>query len=199
MDSFLRKSLEITTTIAGLSTVWIGSRRYIIMWPISILITSVNLFICFDRQLYGIIFKGITSLILSSYGWYHWSKKTSQPSHLQPISRVSKNEIIITFIIGCCYIAILYPIFKKWGSALPLLEAIGNAIFVIAMWTTAHMKLESYFLWGLLNIFSIYIYCGKLLFWFAAKYLVYLLLSFYGYLRWNKDFKRQQEQIIAGK
>ncbi len=70
-----------------------------------------------------------------------------------------------------------------------ILGSIRTAFTFIGIYMSAKKKLESYLLWFVLNIISLYLaYVGGLKL-FAIKYGIFMFLSLYGYKKWKDSMR----------
>lgn len=180
--------IEFFSTIASLCTLSLGIKQRITSWPISITITLVNLIIYAQGTLYYRLVSGGISMLFSLYGWYHWRYGGPNRNVLKKITTTSSAQFLVITIFGIGYFSILSQILIYAQSDFPYQGALCTSLVIMGLWMTAHKKLETYVIWSLLNILSIYIHYYKTYYWFSAKYVVYLIGSVYGYSQWRSTY-----------
>jgi nicotinamide mononucleotide transporter len=184
--------LEPFSTVISLLTLWLGIRQKIATWPISIIITLLNLLIYHQGKLYDRWIVGIVSIVFSLYGWYQW--RYGGPNHtlLRKITKVPVTDIpiVLTFLIFST--TLLSQLLLYLGSKFPYLSSFVTALVLIGLWMSANKKLENYLIWILVNVLYMYIHYHKGYNWFTVKYTVYLVSTIWGYYRWSTIYAEQQ-------
>lgn len=185
---------ELLSTIASLCTIWLGIKHHIASWPISIIIALVNLSIYAQGALYYRLVTGGISIVFSLYGWYQWRYGGPNRNVLEKITTTSSKQFLVIILFGISAFPILSQILIYTQSDFPYQGALCISLVMIGLWMTAHKKLETYAIWSLLNILSIYIHYQKAYYWFSVKYLIYLLGSVYGYSKWRFTYLSYEQK-----
>ena len=188
-------SLELISVIIALATFPLGVKQKVITWPVSIAVTMLNFFIYYQVNLYDRCLLAVVGILNALYSWYQWLYGGEKRTPLR-VTKTSPKTMGILLIIGIVGTFILGPFFKHFHSSYPYLGGLRTIFISIALWATAHKKLETYLLWFLLNILSALVCYYKGLYFFTIKYIIYLVLSAYGYYSWRKSYLEDQPKHL---
>ncbi len=178
---------ELLSATVSLISFILGVKQRPIVWVISIFTTILNIFLYHNVGLYHRWVLNIGSVLISIYGYYKWSKKTDNRSFR--VSKTNYKEYFELIIIGMVLSIMLFFILKLIQQKGLILSSIRTAFTFIGIYMSAKKKLESYLLWFVLNIISLYLaYIGGLKL-FAIKYGISMLLSLYGYKKWKDSMR----------
>ncbi|MCW7470949.1 nicotinamide riboside transporter PnuC [Leptospira kanakyensis] len=188
--------IEFLGTSSGLVCVYLASRNHILTWPIGIFNSICFFFLFFQIQLYSDMLLQIYFFGSSIYGWYVWRKRTGAYIKIQSLGK-TKN-LLLVFVIFCgTYflgeitsrlpfwlpnIFVKPPEFLYW-------DAFTTVASIIANFLLAQRKLESWFLWVFVDVVCIAIYSLKGIPFVTMEYIVFLLIAFYGYYHWYREYK----------
>ena len=108
------------------------------------------------------------------------------------VSRLSLKEIagycllilLSTLLLGGLLITLTAAIF-------PWADSLATSTAFVAQYLVARKKLENWLLWMGVNLVYIAIYYHKDLHLYVILFSVYLILSFFGLYKWNKELKSQ--------
>ncbi len=176
---------EFIAMLAGIYSVWLGTRNNIWIYPIGIISTSIYAVIYLLVPLYAFGFLNIYFTILSMVGWYNWSqKKDDEP--VFPISWCSKREYLLSIIFLITTSAIVIVLLQRLGEALAVPDAISSGLQVLGMWWMTRRKIENWIAWILANIVAIPACIESELYFTAFQYLVFIGLAVHGFIQWKK-------------
>lgn len=98
--------IEIIATIFGVICVWLTIKQHIACWPIGLVQVFLYIFVFYQAKLYADMVLHVIYVLLSIYGWYHWSenKTNDQRSGISLVGRsiyvYGALCLLATFIIG---------------------------------------------------------------------------------------------------
>lgn len=192
---------EFVAVIFGLMSVWYARQENILVYPTGIISVVIYVYICFGIKLYADAGINLFYFFMSVYGWYKWTKKTSQPE--LKITVCTKRNWYFTiglFLVSLVVIIVLLKIFKKndldyWSTSVPYIDTFTTAIFIVGMWLMAVKKIENWIFWIIGDVISVPLYAYKGLIFTSFQFLVFLVIAFMGYYSWRK--KLLEEQSLA--
>jgi nicotinamide mononucleotide transporter len=128
--------------------------------------------------------------VISVYGFKQWSRDAprndgTSKATLTYCTLGTRTAIIITVALAVLW-ALLYFVLRGYGGAMPGADAFTAAVGVVATWMTARKYIESWLLWIVANIVSVYLYYRTALYPTMTLYAVYSVLSVVGYLNWKR-------------
>ncbi|TGM32099.1 nicotinamide riboside transporter PnuC [Leptospira biflexa] len=198
--------LEFLGTTSGLICVYLASRNHILTWPIGIFNSICFFFLFFQIQLYSDMLLQIYFFGSSIYGWIIWRKHTGAFTKIVSLGK-EKNLILVGLIVFGTFglgsftkqLPIWFPeVFLKPADYL-YWDAFTTVASIIANFLLAQRKLESWFLWVLVDVVCIVLYSLKQIPFVTIEYGVFLLIAFYGCWHWFKEFQenRKNSQITS--
>ena len=200
MEGFLKQFLEgiIHTTpleylavFAGIASVWLSKKEYILLYPIGLVNTIIYIWLSLKAHLLGEASVNLYYTIVSIYGWIVWSKKDRQQQHILRIRYSTRKEwsVQIMFFLTC-YLVLwlaLRALSQSFApGAIPWADAFASATAYTGMWLMARKKVESWIWWMLTNIASIPLYYTKGFVFTAIYYVVLLFIAWFGWVEWRK-------------
>jgi nicotinamide mononucleotide transporter len=188
------RSLEIIATIAGLLYIIYSVERNILLWPYGIVSSAIFVYVCFHAGIYADMGLYVYYVIIGFYGWYHWHQGVSNSNGgvNLPIKKTTLKQGCWLFLLTLAIYFILLYILKHYtNSNIPYWDSITTAVSITATWMLTQKMMEQWILWIIVDSITIGLYFYKGLYPAITLYLVYTILSFTGYLEWNKEWKAQ--------
>lgn len=190
--------LEIIGVVLGLLSAWFSKQDNILIYPTGILSTAIFVYILAFYGLLGDLVINAYYFAMSIYGWYIWTRKVDA-EHYTPITRTTSKEkkiSIYIFVGTLIFIFGIYEIFNKWNSWTAYVDTLTTAIFFVAMWLLARKKLENWTFLLVGNIISIPLYFYKGLIFTSFQFLLFVIISIYGYRAWKKNLNIPETSLL---
>ena len=125
---------------------------------------------------------------MSIYGWYIWTKKVT-PTQTTPITKATKNDYTYSlgiFLSTMFFIYIIYYVFEKFEGWVSYIDILTTGLFFVGMWMLAKKKLENWLFLLMGNVISVPLYFYKGLTLSSFLYVIFVIISIFGYLAWKK-------------
>ena len=180
--------LEITGVVFGLLSVWYAKKNSIWVYPTGMISTSIFVYLLFTWSLLGDMIINAYYFIMSTYGWYYWSKREDQVI-VHPITSTTQKEFktaLLLFGASLLFIFWVYQVFDKWKDWTAYVDTLTTAIFFVGMGLMARRKLEHWLFWIVGDIISIPLYFYKGLTLTSLQYVIFTFIAIYGYRSWKK-------------
>lgn len=191
-------TLEIIGVVLGLLSAWFSKQDNILIYPTGILSTAIFVYILAFYGLLGDLVINAYYFSMSIYGWYIWTRKVDA-EHYTPITRTTSKEkqiCIFIFVGTLIFIFGIYQIFEKWNSWTAYVDTLTTAIFFVAMWLLARKKLENWTFLLVGNIISIPLYFYKGLIFTSFQFMLFVIISVYGYRAWKKNLNKLETSLL---
>lgn len=200
--------LEFFGTIFNLWCVWLTAKNKILCWPVGIVGVILYMFLFYQIQLYSDLVEQTYFLITSFYGWILWlnlgaAKKEEDKNKRLKIGRNSMRANIIYVVIiilgtlGMGYfmgnIHLYFPNFFPEPASFPYLDAFTTMMSFAATILLAKKKVESWYLWILVDIIGIGLYFAKDVKFISLEYAIFLGLATKGLIDWKKEYKSYEK------
>ena len=184
--------IEAIAVIMGIVSVWYSRKENVLVYPTGLINTTLYIYLSYKGHLLGEASVNLYYTAMSVYGWYLWTRKTSDKKNLLlQITNSSKKEWIqqLSFFATIYLIIYFLLTYSKTAfapEAIPWADAFASATAYTGMWLMAKKKVESWIWWILTNIASIPLYFIKGYAFTSVQFIVLLILAIAGLKSWHK-------------
>ena len=190
-------TLEWIAAALGMACVAFVVRRSLWNYPFAILSVTLLGFVLWDAKLYsGALLQGFF-VVINLYGWWSWHR--SRAAHgevlierLTPVMQVGALSGMIGLTLG--WGAIMA---SQTDAARPYIDAAVAMLSVGAQILQASRRLESWFVWIVVDLIAIPLYAAQGLYVAAGLYVIYLGMSVWGLLDWRHRLLRSEGPLAA--
>jgi nicotinamide mononucleotide transporter len=187
--------LEVIAIFFGLLSVWYAKKDNIWVFPTGIINTAIYVYLLWKWSLLGDMMINFYYVIMSIYGWYHWTRKKDNVVQFK-ISRMNSYEkkvSVVIFVLTIGFVLAIYTFFDKFTHWTSYVDTLVTGIFFVGMWLMARRKIENWILWIIGDIISIPMYFVKGYSFTSIQYLIFTIIAIFGYLEWKRIL---QQKII---
>ena len=178
--------IEATATLFGLINVTLVVRRSMWNYPFALAMVSLYAWIFFHEKLYSDALLQLFFLVVNLYGWWNWARARAETGEVR-VEQLSGNARI-AWLVGCAIVA------AGWGTMMhrytdahyPWWDGSIAVMSVAAQILQSRRRWESWVLWITVDLAAVPLFAIKGLWLTAALYLVFLALSVWGLIHWNK-------------
>jgi nicotinamide mononucleotide transporter len=188
-------TLEWLAVIFGVIEVFFAMYDHIWLYPAGIIGTVLSIYLLLHVQLYADSALNVYYLVMSIYGWIHWSKKSKQDIVL--ISYSNKQEWVVSLSISLVGWLTLY-LFLKYltPSNVPIWDALVSSTAWAGMWLLARRKMENWIFFNVSNLFAVPLLFYKNLPLFAILTVILFIVAIAGYLKWKRIYFTEQAGLL---
>lgn len=188
-------ALEIIATITGIIAVALQAKEKIWAWPLAIVSVGISVFIFYDSRLYSDLGLHVVYVLLNIFGWYIWSKRSSE-ADVKPTKVMSSQLMLSCMAIAVAGTFILgYGMNTFTNADMAYIDAFTTSTSLVAQYLLAKKYLQNWWFWIVVDIVAIPLYVYKGLYFFAFLFFVYLLLSIWGYTSWKAQMGHSQLEV----
>ena len=191
--------LELVGTIFNLVCVILAARRNIWNWPIGLIGVMLFGVLFYQINLYADVFEQVYYLITGISGWYLWARvgtnkntdekvliTTNSPrSNLYWVAGIAGASLLTGWIVSNLHIWL--PTLFPEPASLPLLDAASTMTAFAAQFLMMRRKLESWYLWIIVDIVAVGLYWYKGVPFVALLYAAFLINAIYGWYTWRNN------------
>jgi nicotinamide mononucleotide transporter len=182
--------IEWTAIIFGVAEVLLARVNNILLYPAGIVSTAASIGLLLSYKLYADSFLNVYYLVMSIYGWWHWSQQKNAPP--LPITRTTGREWAITAAFAVGGFIVAYVVLKSWtDSTVPVADAWVSATAWAGTWLLTRRKYENWLVLNVSNIFAIPLFFYKDLPMYAVFTVFLFIVAVFGYFDWRKRYKLQ--------
>jgi nicotinamide mononucleotide transporter len=197
VEAFLwiaKKHIEIFATITGFIYLIYSIEGDIKLWFFGLVNSALFVYIFFNAGIYADMSLSVYYVLVSIYGWIHWSIYRGDKIKEIPYSRTNFSEAIIIFLVSLLLFILMVYILKYYtNSTIPYLDSFTTALSITATWMLARKMIEHWLLWVVVDAVSIGMYIYKGLYPTSFLFGVYTVLAVSGFITWKKKWKLQQK------
>ncbi len=182
--------IETIAALLGLISIYFQIKQNPWLWPVSIVMVSMYIFVYYNSLLYAYMSLQFYYLFVSFYGWYYWvfgKKKTADAEDKKPqVKSLTLNGVLKAIGVSVLFFIIILFILKKTNSDVPYIDAFTTGLSFVATWLLARKILENWLFWIVVDIVSVGLFLHKGLYATAILFMVLTILAFVGYFKWKK-------------
>ncbi len=125
-----------------------------------------------------------TYVLLSVYGFRRWSGADIAVDRVRRWS-VARNALVL-LAVGLLGLA-LAPLVAGWTQAAwPRLDTVTLVASLLATWMVAHLLIENWLYWIVIDSVCIFLYSAQGLPFIALLYAAYLVIAVFGWFAWHR-------------
>src|SRR5574343_1061820 len=133
--SILQIVLEFLVFVFGIASVVLAKKENIWVYPTGLIATVITTYLLYQAKYFGDMTMNAYYSIMSIYGWYKWTTKSTEPDLL--ISRTSTKEKVIGFGLFVFTMIVTYLVYVFFDYKLEIpnyIDIFTFGIFFTAMW-----------------------------------------------------------------
>ena len=184
--------VELIGTLFGLISVYLATKTSILTWVTGI-INELFLFILFFQvQLYADMFLQAFFFLVTLYGWYNW-KQIPKQNGITTTELKTNFWLLIAIVAGTTIFGFLIsnihlylPQYFKIEASYAYGDSFVMVLSIIAIFLLAQKKIETWYLWILVDIVCVFLFFKKGIVFLGLEYIIFLGLATYGLLNWKK-------------
>lgn len=210
--------IEAVGTIFGLLCIWYASKEKIINYLYGLINVTLFCIIFYQIQLYANMLLQIYFFVINIYGWYAWSRLSTDDSAVLKVRWMSKSKQSLTVIIAIVCIIVLAifinPIFYSLTKAgvyvlsfagvniavpplmpdpYPIMDSTVTILSLIAMFLMTRKYVENWIMWFVIDILCIILYSMEGVYFMALEYFILTFIAGSGTINWIKTAKKNKE------
>ena len=184
-------TIEIIGALVSLLYLWLEYKANVWLWVVGVITPVIYIYIFFVSEFYANMGINIYYLFASVYGWYRWKKDATGESGFQ-VTRFPLRSIWIFFIAFIGLFALIAWILLCFTDS-PVIygDALTTALSIVAMWMLAHKYAEQWLVWLVVNVISAGLYFLRGLYPTCILFIIYAIVSVFGYLKWKEMVENQ--------
>lgn len=185
--------LDVTALVVGLIYLLLEYRASIYLWVAGIIMPAIDLFLYWDKGLYGDFGLAVYYLLASVYGfiaWRFWKKGSAESSEERPITRFPLSMLLPVSVAFLAVWAGVWAFLHYWtNSTVPITDSLTNALSIIGMWMLARKYVEQWIVWIIADGIYVWLYAYKDLPFKASLYAFYIVVAFFGIREWIRKMQ----------
>ncbi len=189
---------EVLATVLGIIYVILAAKESVWCWPVGFFSTLIYTILFWEGQLPMQALLNFYYMGMAVYGFILWKRSNKKVAdtgadagnveseeHLV-ISNWSRKKHFIVIPVGLLLsLSIGYYLSSNTETRLPYLDSAVMIFSMVATWLLAHKILQTWLYWLVVDSAAIILYWQTGYYVTIILFMVYLVLSVYGYRRWK--------------
>jgi len=213
--------IEAIGTIAGLLCIWLASHEKIVNYLFGLINVTLFAIIFFQIQLYASLLLQLFFFAANLYGWYAWSRQTSQnEAELQirwlplPKAMAWLAACVIAIGLMTVYIDPVFAVLTQVAvgvmqsmgmnvsmpvlqpDAFPFWDSCMMVLSIAAMVLMTRKYVENWLLWVVINVISVAIFALQGVYAMALEYLILTFIALNGSRMWMKSARERGSRAL---
>lgn len=187
---FSEHYIELLGTTLGLIYIIYSIREQKLLWLFGFITSALYVYIYWKAGFYADMGINVYYVVVSVYGWLHWSSKARNTTQVIPVTRVGmRSAILLLLVTGVLFFLIGFVLDRYTDSDIAWWDAFTTAASITATWMLARKILEHWLVWIVVDAVSAVLYISKGLYPTTLLFIVYTMLAITGYQAWRKSWR----------
>lgn len=193
-EQFMRNSLlELTAVVFAIAYLILAVRENILCWFAAGISTVIFLAIFWDVKLYMESGLQVYYLAMAAFGLHQWRQVGDGSTSLQVSMWSMRKHLVALALIAMLTLISGYLLNSGTDAKLPYLDSFTTWASVVTTVMVARKVLENWIYWLVIDSVSIYLYIDRELYFTAILFAVYIVIIFFGWFSWSKNYQRNME------
>lgn len=214
--------IEAVGTIAGLLCIWLASLEKIVNYLFGLINVTLFAIIFFQIQLYASLLLQLFFFAANLYGWYAWSRQTSQhEAELQirwlplPKALAWLAACVVAIALMTLYIDPVFAVLTRVAvnvmqglgmnvvmptlqpDAFPFWDSCMMVLSIAAMVLMTRKYVENWLLWVIINVISVAIFTLQGVYAMALEYLILTFIALNGSRMWMNSARERGSRALS--
>ncbi|MFP5594986.1 nicotinamide riboside transporter PnuC [Kluyvera sp. 142486] len=214
--------IEAVGTVAGLLCIWLASLEKIVNYLFGLINVTLFAIIFFQIQLYASLLLQLFFFAANLYGWYAWSRQTSQnEAELQirwlPLPKALGwlAACVVAIALMTLYIDPVFAVLTRVAvnvmqgmgmnvvmptlqpDAFPFWDSSMMVLSIAAMVLMTRKYVENWLLWVIINVISVAIFALQGVYAMALEYLILTFIALNGSRMWMNSARERGSRALS--
>ncbi len=190
---------EIFAVITGLIYIFLEVKQNKYLWIVGFFSSLVLMYVFFNAKIYAYATIYAYYVIVSVYGYLRWSRSNKRndeavvgAEHVLPLPSGQRKKISVLIAISLVLSAIIgYVLANFTDSPVPYFDGLTSGFSAVATWMLTQKIIQHWYFWIGINLFSVPLCLSQNLYWSAALFFVYFVMSIIGLKEWKKNLPQK--------
>jgi nicotinamide mononucleotide transporter len=196
--------LEFAGTVTGLWAVYLSARERISSWPIGLINVVLSGILYYQVALYPDMFLQVFFFLTNLWGWWTWTHPTGDLANEQKQLKITSLgwsnglRLVLACGIGTGLLGYFASRLHDWlpllfsqPSTFPYIDSFILVASVVATFGLVHKKIETWYLWLLVDVVATGLYFMKNIKFYSLLYGLFCVIALGGAITWTKIYRKQ--------
>jgi nicotinamide mononucleotide transporter len=165
-------------------------------WPAALVSTALWMVVSFDAKLYMDAGLQVFYFVMGVYGWLQWRRGGKDRAGISVHWWNARTHAFVIALIVLVSLSFGF-VLSRSDAAFPYLDSLTTVAAVVATFMVARKVIENWFYWFVIDSVYIYLYIERGLSWYAALYVLYLVMIVFGFLAWQRNVRSERMAVDA--
>lgn len=184
--------LEVFAVFTSYMCTWMCVHQTRWNYPIGVAATLAYTLLFYTQEMYAVAAFNLYLVFSLAYGWFRWGPDGEKS---RPVTTVKGLWWLGYLGIGLVILGLLTFVNLFFGVTITGVEILITVLSGIAQFLLDNKKIETWPVWILVNILSIWFFATNGLTLVAFQYVFFLMNAFYGMYRWNETIDKPTDLV----
>lgn len=181
--------VELLGVLFSLIYLFLSIRQQILLWPAGIISAVLYMVVFYQSKFYADMGLNGYYLIVSTYGWIHWSRGGRNNGRSLKITSIRLSQALVLLLVTAAGFVLIGILLSRYtDSPIPFWDAFTTAFSFAATWMLARKILEHWILWIVVDAVSMGLYLYRGLYPTLILFSIYTAMAVIGYLAWKRSY-----------
>ena len=187
--------LELAATLVTLACVILGVKRSLWQFPVGIVGTAIFFVVVWQVGLWANATLQVFFVFVQLYGWWYWLRGDNGG---RPKIRSANRLQVAVWVVMALAIAVAgsCALTAYTDFDLAFTDAATLSVSVVAQYLLDRKYLETWPVWVIVNIASIWLYGSAGIWLFTGLYVFFFFNAFWGWWEWRKAMRAEEARGV---
>ena len=187
--------LELAATLVTLACVILGVKRSLWQFPVGIVGTAIFFVVVWQAGLWANATLQVFFVFVQLYGWWYWLRGDNGG---RPKIRSANRLQVAVWVVMALAIAVAgsCALTAYTDFDLAFTDAATLSVSVVAQYLLDRKYLETWPVWVIVNIASIWLYGSAGIWLFTGLYVFFFFNAFWGWWEWRKAMRAEEARGV---
>jgi nicotinamide mononucleotide transporter len=178
--------LEVSAVYFSFACTWLCTRQVRFSYVLAVISTVLLSITFWQAELFGSMALNIYLIPTVIYGWFIWGKDEVT----KPVEHVKLKILPVYLIVTTLTWLGAFLVIKMLDGALPVFDGWILVGSIFAQYLLDRKKIETWFIWIIVNVISIFVYLNSGLYLLAIQFGFFIINAVIGWIFWHRTLER---------
>jgi nicotinamide mononucleotide transporter len=196
-DYFAAHWTELLGAVLGLIQIWLLVRRSIWNFPVAMAMVSLIGVTLYEARLYSECGLQAFFFVVNAIGWVQWNRVTSAADTVPVTWMSGQSRAVWAAVTIAISLSLGWLMHTLTNAALPFADSAVTGASIAAQLLLNNRRIENWVLWVAIDVVSVALYLTRDLFFLAALYVAFLVISVIGWRQWTRASRAETTNGFA--
>ena len=177
---------ELLGSALGLIQIWLLVRRSIWNFPVAMAMVTLIGITLFEAKLYSECGLQAFFFVVNAVGWVQWNRVTDDADTVPVTWMSGRTRAVWAVVTIALSLSLGWLMHTLTNAALPFADSAVTGASIAAQLLLNNRRIENWVLWVAIDVVSVALYLTRDLFFLAALYVAFLVISVIGLRQWTR-------------